>query len=380
MRRGIEWGVLVLALCAAPGGAAPARTAPPRTEPAAYYVVDAATGTVLAEKDAHKRWPPASMTKMMTVLLAMERVRAGGLALDERVPVSEWASKIGGSQVFLAPGETFTLRELLQAVMIASANDAAVAVAEYLAGSQTEFVRRMNERAKSLGLADTVYETPHGLPPEPGRPSDVSSAFDLARLGRELMQYPEAMEWARTPAAGFRNDTFQMMNTNHLVRGTFAGATGLKTGYHQGAGFCVTASATRGDLSLVAVVLGLPTKEESFAQAARLMNEAFAGYRVLVAARRATPVGEVAVSGGDAQAVHAITQDDFRLLIKRADDHGVMVEARIPRLVAAPVRRLQPLGDVVVRRGDDELARIPVVADQDVAATGWLAWWWNRSQ
>ena len=371
----------VLAATLATAGGALARNAPTRPaaspDPVAYYVADAETGEVLAEKDAHKRWPPASMTKMMTVLLAMERVRNGSASLSDPVHVSPWASKIGGSQVFLAPGETFPLGEMLKAVMIASANDGAVAVAEHMAGSTPAFVDLMNARAKELGLADTTYQSPHGLPPGAGQTADISSAHDLAVLGRELMRFPEVMQWAGTPTAGFRNDTLQMMNTNHLVRGTFQGATGLKTGFYVEAGFCVTATATRNDLSVIAVVLGEPTKQGSFTQAARLMNEAFAKYRVLVAARKGVAVGEVPVAGG-AEPVKAIATADLRVLLKRSEDKGVAVEARVPKQAAAPIRKQQSLGEVVVRRGDQEMGRVPVVADRDVAATGWLSWFWNR--
>jgi D-alanyl-D-alanine carboxypeptidase (penicillin-binding protein 5/6) len=340
--------------------------------------MDAESGTILSEHEAHKRWPPASMAKMMTVLIAMERVRQGTLTLDTPVRASAWASRIGGSQVYLAEGETFPLGELLGAVMIASANDGAVAVAEHIAGSTSAFVDLMNERARALGLADTTYQSVHGLPPAKGQTADLTSAHDLAVLAHELMRFPDVMRWASTPSAGFRNDTLQMANTNHLVR-TFAGATGLKTGYYHEAGFSVTASATRNDLSLIAVVLGLPTKGQCFAEAARLMNEHFAAYRIIAPARRGAPVGQVPVAGGVEENVQALALDDLRILVKRAEDRGVVVEARIPRLVHAPVRAHQPLGDIVIRRGEQELGRVGVIADRDVAATGWLSWLWNRS-
>ena len=360
----LTWGTL--------GGVTPVPAAP-----VAYYVIDSDGGTVLAEKDAHRRWPPASMTKMMTVLLAMERVRDGTLKLDEPVRASAWASRIGGSQVYLAEGETFPLGELLKAVMIASANDAAVAVAEHVAGSTAAFVELMNARAKALGLADTTYQSPHGLPPAKGQTADLTSAHDLAVLARELMRFPEAVRWGGTASAGFRNDTLAMANTNHLIR-TYAGATGLKTGYYREAGFSVTATASRNDLALIAVVLGLPTKEESFAEAARLLNESFATYRVVAPARRGAPVGQVPIAGGSEGSVRAMALGDLRVLVKRGEDKDVVVEARIPRLVQAPVRLREPLGDVVVRRGDQELGRVAVVAEREVPATGWLSWLWNR--
>jgi D-alanyl-D-alanine carboxypeptidase (penicillin-binding protein 5/6) len=355
-----------------------AATAPPAPGPVAYLVMDADSGAVLAEEEAHKRWPPASMTKMMTVLIAMERVESGSLSLGEPVRASAWASRIGGSQVYLAEGETFPLDELLKAIMIASANDAAVALAEHIAGSSAAFVDLMNARARALGLGDTTYQSPHGLPPGRGQTADLSSAHDLAVLGRALMRFPDVMRWAATPSAGFRNGTLEMSNTNHLVRGSFAGATGLKTGYYREAGFSVTATATRGDLDLIAVVLGVPGKRECFAEAARLMNEAFAGYRVIAPARRGAAVGTVTVAGGSDESVGAIAVDDLRVLVKRGEDRDVEVERRVPRLVQAPVRRRQPLGDVVVRQGERELGRVTVIADRDVGATGWLSWLWNR--
>jgi len=345
--------------------------------PEAYVVMDADTGTILAEKDAHKRWPPASMTKMMTMLLAMERVRDKSLSLDEPVRTSAWASRLGGSQVYLAEGETFPAGEMLKAVMIASANDAAGAIAERIAGSSGAFVDLMNARARALGLKDTLYQTPHGLPPAAGQTADISSAYDLAVLGRELMRYPEVMQWAAMPTAGFRNDTLQMTNTNHLVR-DYPGITGLKTGYYREAGFCVTATASRNDLNVIAVVLGLEQKADSFREAARLMNEAFATYRVVAPARRGAVVTRVAVSGGTIDSVQAVAVDDLRIIVKRAEDKGVAVEARVPKLVPAPVHQKQPLGEVVIRQGDRELGRVGVVADRDIPATGWLAWLRNR--
>src|SRR4029077_1385224 len=272
MRRVVAFAAVLFGMTAR---AALARDA---AAPVAYLVMDADSGTVLAEHEAHKRWPPASMAKMMTVLVAMERVRDRSLSLDTPVRTSAWASRIGGSQVYLSEGETFPLGDMLKAIMIASANDAAVAVAEHIAGSAPAFVELMNARAKALGLADTTYQSVHGLPPAKGQTADLSSAHDLAVLGRELMRFPDVMRWAATAQAGFRNDTLQMANTNHLVR-TYAGATGLKTGYYREAGFSVTATAIRNDLDLIAVVLGLATKQECFAETARILNENFAAYR-----------------------------------------------------------------------------------------------------
>jgi D-alanyl-D-alanine carboxypeptidase (penicillin-binding protein 5/6) len=368
---------MTLVVVGATAGAATPPPANPAPSAVAYLVADQETGTVIAEKDADKQWPPASMTKMMTVLIALEKVRDGAMKLDDPVSVSAKAASTGGSQVYLAAGETFTLGQMLEAVMISSANDASVAVAEHIAGSTTAFVDLMNARAKSLGLSGTIYRSVHGLPPEPGQEPDLSTARDLMTLGRELMRHPDAAKWGGTPEATFRNGTFVMRNTNHLVR-TYDGATGLKTGFYNKAGFCVTATAKRGDLSLIAVVLGSPTKQGNFGDAARLLSEGFANYRMVVAARRGVPVGSVPVSGGSEEGVKAMPIDDLRVLVKRSDDKQIAVEARIPRMVAAPVQRRQPLGQVVVRKGDQELASVPVIADGEVPAVGWLSWLWNR--
>jgi D-alanyl-D-alanine carboxypeptidase (penicillin-binding protein 5/6) len=359
-----------------PAAKAAATQEPTRNGPVAYLVMDAGTGTVLAEKDAHRRWPPASMTKMMTVLIAMERVRDKSMSLDEPVRASAWASRIGGSQVYLAEGESFALGDLLASIMIASANDAAVAVAEHV-GSTAAFVDLMNARAKALGLNDTTYQSVHGLPPAKGQTADLTSAYDLAVLGRELMRYPEIMRWAGMAQAPFRGGSLNMANTNHLVR-NFPGATGLKTGYYREAGFEVTASATRNGLDVIAVVLGVPNKASSFKEAARLMNEAFASYRMVSPAQRGASVGEVKVAGGLEDSLQAIAVDDLRVLLKRSEDKGLLIEARIPRLLRAPVKRGQALGQVVVQRGDETLGHVDVIADRDVPASGWLAWFWNR--
>jgi D-alanyl-D-alanine carboxypeptidase (penicillin-binding protein 5/6) len=355
--------------------AVPAATAATPPEPAAYYVVAADTDTELAARDPDRQWPPASLAKMMTALLALEQVHARKHSLAEPVRVSARAAAQGGSQVFLKAGETFSLGELLAAVMIPSANDAAVAVAEHLAGSIDAFVRRMNARARALGMTRTVYRTVNGLPPGAGKEPDLTTARDLARVARELMQYPEALGWSGTKEAPFRNGTLRMRNTNGLLS-RFAGATGLKTGHTWAAGFCLTATATRDDLTLVAVVLGLPTRSASLALATRLLSDAFERYRVVVAAWPGVAVGTVPVTGGVEGSVKALPARGLRVVVPRSEERLLVIEPRIPRQVTAPVRAQQPLGDLVVRRGAEELARVPVMANAAVDAAGWLAWLW----
>jgi serine-type D-Ala-D-Ala carboxypeptidase (penicillin-binding protein 5/6) len=327
--------------------------------------------------DGDKAWPPASMTKMMTVLLALEDVRDGRHTFAEPVQASARAERTGGSQIYLKTGETMTLGDLLAAAMIPSANDAAVAIAEHLAGSVEAFVDRMNARARALGLTGTEFHSPNGLPPPPGQPSDMTTARDLARLGRELMRFPDAMHWAGTTQYWLRNGTFVVKNTNRLLKG-FPGATGLKTGHTWAAGFSLTASADRGGLPLVAVVLGLPSREASFAAAERLLDDAYAQHRILQAAKGGTPVATVAVDGGTEASVTAIARDDLRLVVPVSD---VVVEQRLPRRVHAPVTRRERLGKLIVRRGAERFGSVPLVAAGEVESIGWLAWLasWVRS-
>jgi serine-type D-Ala-D-Ala carboxypeptidase (penicillin-binding protein 5/6) len=347
----------------------------PPGEPVGYCVVAADTDTELAARDADRQWPPASLAKMMTVLLALEQVHAGKHTLAEPVSVSAHAAQQGGSQVFLKAGETFPLGDLLAAAMIPSANDAAVAVAEHLAGSTDAFVRRMNARARALGMTRTVYRSPNGLPPEPGHESDLTTARDLIRVARELLQYPEALGWSGTRQTTIRNGTFVMKNTNALLS-RFAGATGLKTGHTWAAGFSLTASATRGDLTVLTVVLGLPTRAASFEAAGKLLGDAFDRYRLVVAARAGVPIGTVPVSGGVEGSVKALPVHELRVVLPRDDERQLVIEPRIPRSVAAPISAQQTIGEIVVRRGPDELGRVPVMADARVDAAGWLAWLW----
>ncbi len=358
---------------------APAGGAKSPFQPQAPYtaamLVDRDSGQVLFAKNEHLQWPPASMTKMMTVLIAMEQVRDGAIRLDDVVTASKWASKIGGSQVYLAEGEQFTLAELLASIMIASANDASVAVAERIAGSTDAFVAMMNARAKSLGLADSEFHSVHGLPPGKGQQPDLMSAADLVALGRALSAFPEVLEWAKTSEAPFRGGALQMRNTNHLVR-TFTGADGLKTGYYTAAGFEVTATAMRDGLRLMAVVLGAPTKHGCFDEAAKLLSTGFAGYRAIDAAHAGKPVGApIAVRSGKVAEVAGLAAGDLHLTVPRSGTGQVKVEVKVPQQISAPVKKGQVVGQVVVTRGSESLGSVDVVAAADVESTSWLSGW-----
>jgi D-alanyl-D-alanine carboxypeptidase (penicillin-binding protein 5/6) len=252
----------------------------------AAFVIDPATKKVYFEENADEVLPTASMAKMMTCLIAVERVSHNLLSLDKPVTISARASTMGGSQIYARQGQTFPVKTLLAAAMIQSANDAATALAEDIAGSNEAFAEMMNQRAKQLGLTRTTFYDPHGLPnPKEPERVDKMSARDLATLGIELMKYPLMRQYAKMPKFPFENGTFTagLTNTNHLVnpekRDYMPSATGIKTGYSEPAGFCITASAEKGGRQLVAVVMGARKRygpQSSFGIAARLMNEAFA--------------------------------------------------------------------------------------------------------
>jgi serine-type D-Ala-D-Ala carboxypeptidase (penicillin-binding protein 5/6) len=338
---------------AAPAGAEVYRSA---------IVVDADSGSVLFEKDAHRQNPPASMTKMMLMLIVAERVRDGSLRWDDPITTSAWASKVGGSQVYLKQDEVFPLSEMMEAIAIHSANDSSVAVAETVAGSSDAFVELMNQRAKELGMHDTVYHSPHGLPPGKGQQVDMSSAYDMAIVARELVKFPDVMKWSGTKEAPFRNGTMTLTNTNRLVRET-GWVDGLKTGYYREAGFNVTATAKRDNLRLIAVVMGAEQKRDCFGQAAQLLTKGFGEYKEMAAVKKGDVVANnIAVKDGKPGSVRVIAGDSLNVLAKRADKPNFSVELVLAGDVHAPLSANARVGDVVVKDGDKVVGKVPAVA------------------
>ena len=353
------------------------KSANEKAEPYAHAIlVESESGKVLFEKDAHTPVPPASMVKMMTTLIALEKVHNGTLRLSDPVTTSRWASQMGGSQVYLKEGETFTVEEMLEAVMIHSANDAATAIAEHIAGSTDAFVDLMNEKAQQLGLKETHYFDVHGLPAEAGQQDDEMSAYDLAMLGRELMKYPEAAKWAATVQAPFRDGKFTLYNPNHLLR-QFRGADGIKTGFHDKAGFCVTGSAKRGDLRLIVVVMGSHTKRDCFGSAARILNEGFSTYRMYTPVKQGTTLDrEAPVRGGVEERVAVAPSEDVKVLLKRGEEKKIAIEVQIPDRLSAPITAGQIVGEVVVKLDGVEIGKSPVTATKGIAqASFWKRWW-----
>jgi len=342
-----------------------AKPAPPNklTEPyTAALLMEPASGTVMFENNAHKPWPTASLAKMMIAMIVAEKLADGSLKPGDRIAASRNAAAMGGSQVYLKEGETFSLDDMMKAIMVHSANDASVAVAEYVGGSTEAFVGMMNREAVQLGMKDTHYYSVHGLPPAPGQQADISSAWDEALLARALIGYPQVMRWASIDTAPFRGGAFTLRNTNHLVR-TFPGCDGLKTGFYYAAGFNVVATAQRSGMRLIAVVLGSPRKGENFNSAAELLAQGFATYQMRVVGEAGAPVGQtLAVNGGSRASLRPVWGRNLSVLQKRGDDATLKVEFQFPAALAAPVRAGQQVGVGQATSGGKVLASAPLIA------------------
>jgi D-alanyl-D-alanine carboxypeptidase (penicillin-binding protein 5/6) len=351
----------------------------------AAYVLEPSSRRVLFAENADVPLPTASMAKMMTLLITMEEIQGGRLKLDDQVAISARASKMGGSQIYAKEGQTFPVQMLIAATMIQSANDAAEALAEKIAGSPEAFADMMNDRARALGMTNTHFVDPHGLPnANDPKAIDVASAHDLAILGMEVMKYPMLRVYAKTPTFPFSNGTFTagLTNPNHLInphkQNYYADATGIKTGYSGPAGYCVTASAKRGDLELVAVVMGAKTSSgplSSFGIAQRLFSEAFAQYRRVNIVKKGAVVGEAPVKEGQTKSVQAVAALDGSPLVKRGDEGSIKTQFT-GNTVTAPVHKGQPVGFVAVSLNGKLLGRVPAVAAADVAKQPWWRKFW----
>jgi D-alanyl-D-alanine carboxypeptidase (penicillin-binding protein 5/6) len=316
------------------------------------------------------------MTKMMLALLVMEAVKDGQMKLTDPVQTSRLASKMGGSQVYLKEGETFPVEEMMAALLIGSANDAAMALAERLAGSVEGAVRRMNERAAAFKLPRTRFGSVHGLPPGPGQEGDVTTPRDMARLSQELLKFPDVLRWTSAPEAPFRQGTFILRNSNRLID-RFPGADGLKTGHFHEAGYNLAATAKRGNLRLITVVMGAPTNRARFAEAARLLEEGFAQYVEVTVAKAGEPLApELRLPRAHGPFRPAAT-GDLRVLVRREEREAIRTAVEVQTGLRAPLGKGQPVGVLIVRVGDREIARAPVVAPADVrrAFFWWLTPW-----
>lgn len=350
----------------------------------AAYVIEPTTKQVLFAANEHMPLPTASMAKMMTCLIVMEEIRDGRLKYETPVNISARASRMGGSQVYLRAGSIWPVKNLIIATKVASANDAATALAEKVAGSVENFADLMNQRAQELGLTHSKFYDPHGLPNSTNPEMvDTMCPHDLAILGMELMKHPFMKALGVVAEMPFRNGTLERIyNPNHLINprkpNYMEDATGIKTGYTAKAGYCVTASATRNDMEVIAVVMGAKTgggPNGSFANANKLMNEAFVNYRMVVPAKAGTVVGTAQVTDGAAETVQVVAGSDAKALVKRGQERNIKINFN-GGTVAAPVKKGQRLGEIVIQNGNETIAKIPAVAAADVAKESfWKSLW-----
>ena len=338
-------------------------------EPKSALLMDAATGTVLYENNAHEALAPASVTKVMTLLLIMEAIDSGRIGWEDAVTASEAAAAKGGSQVYLKVGETMTVSDMVKSIAVSSANDCACAMAEHLAGSEAAFVDLMNKRAAELGMNDTHFVNCTGLDDDPAAKNHRTSAHDIAVMSRELLvNHPDIKNFTTIWMDTIRDGAFGLSNTNKMVR-YYPGCTGLKTGVTSGAGYCLSASAQREGMELIAVVMGAETSQDRFAACKGMLDQGFANYALYTP--NIQEGASVAVKLGQADSVAVIPEKIPQLLVERVKLPDVTAEISLSPQADAPIVQGQPLGTLTVRAGEEILAEVSLVAETEVPRLTW---------
>ena len=351
----------LLALLVLVSLAAPAAAEELAVDAQACLLMEKTTGEVLYAVNEHEQLEPASVTKIMTLLLVMEAIDSGSLHYDDMVTASAYACSMGGSQIWLKENEQMTVEDMLKAVCVASANDASVALAEHIAGSAEAFVEKMNQRAAELGMEDTHFVNPTGLPAE----GHVTSAYDIALMSRELiLHHPDIRRFTTIWMDTLRDGEFGLSNTNKLIR-YYEGATGLKTGSTDSALYCLSATAEREGMELIAVILKSPTSTQRFESAKVLLNYGFAAYD-LAEVEPEEPLTAIPVRLGTAASVTVEMEGEEKLLVTK-DKIGTMeVQTQLETELAAPVEKGQQVGTLTVTSGEEILAQLPLVAGETV--------------
>ena len=347
--------------------------APPEADCAAMILMEAKTGRVLAEKNADTPLPPASVTKVMTLLLIYENEACGKIKWDDEVTVSEHAASMGGSQIFLEAGEKQPAAELTKSVAIASANDAAVAMAEYIAGSESAFVEMMNKRAEELGMKNTVFKNACGLDTE----GHEMSARDIALMSRELItKYPQITEYTTkwqdtiTHKTKKGENEFGLTNTNRLIK-WYDGATGLKTGSTGNAKYCLSGTAKRGNMELIAVVMACPEPKLRFKEVMKLLDFGYANYMLSDGEPVGKVVSAVPVFGGEEDSVNAVVGESFSYLAEKGDKK-LTSEINLSNNIKAPVNAGDKVGEIIYAFDGEQVGKSPLTAEKDVAKSGFF--------
>lgn len=364
--------VFLLCMTLFPGNVLPVRATTEITAPSAI-LLEASTGQVIYEKNATERRSPASITKIMTLLLIFEALSEGKVSLQDEVVTSAHAKSMGGSQVFLEEGETQTLETMIKCIVIASGNDASVAVAEHIAGSEADFVEKMNAKATELGMVDTHFEDCCGLTDSDGH---YTTAKDVAIMSRELtVKYPEVFTYTRiwmediTHVTRRGSSTFTLSSTNKLLK-WYQWTTGLKTGSTSKAKFCISATASKDGMDLIAVIMGAPDPKERFHDAEKLLNYGFSVSNLYVDENK-EPLPQMRVEGGVEESVSLHYAEEFRYLdVTGRDLSAVEKELKLPESVKAPVMEGETAGQAVYRIGGEEIGRIAVLYDTSVEKAG----------
>jgi D-alanyl-D-alanine carboxypeptidase (penicillin-binding protein 5/6) len=358
--------VMVLVAVLLPVGAS---AAGPEVAAKSAVLMDMTTGQVLYEHNAHEMLPPASVTKVMTLLLIMEAIDSGRIGWDDTVTASESAAAKGGSQVYLKVGETMTVTDMVKSIAVSSANDCACAMAEHISGSEGAFVEAMNEKAKALGMEHTHFLNCTGLDDDPQASNHLTCAMDIAIMSRALMmEHPDIRKFTTIWMDTIRNGSFGLSNTNKLVR-FYPGATGLKTGFTQKAGYCLSATAQRDGMELVATVMGSESSRDRFNACKQLLDYGFANYALVTPQ---TEEGQVPVKLGTADTVKVMPKEKIQLLVDKAQRNQVNITTQLPDSIDAPVSKGQKIGTVTVRVGDQVVSEVPLLAQEAVPK---LSWW-----
>jgi D-alanyl-D-alanine carboxypeptidase (penicillin-binding protein 5/6) len=338
----------------------------------AYLVMEASTGRVLEGANAHLRWPPASITKLMVALLVMEKLSAHEIKLTDMITTSRDAMKIGGSQVFLNEGETFTLEELMKAMLIASANDAAYAIAEFIAGSKDKCVDLMNEKARALHMTDTEFHSVHGLPPSKGQEEDLTSAEDLAILARHLLKYPKLLEWTSSRSEPFRDSALIMVNHNKLL-GRVSAIDGLKTGFYRKCGYNIVATARKGDLRLIVVALGCPTAKIRDDFVEEKVNKFLPLYEMVSIVKKGETIDrEMVLTEGTLRKLKGVTSEGFSYPMPIKKKNALKKEIDLPEKMSGEIKQGQKLGELVVKLDEEVIGRVDIVSPIAVPKAGFF--------
>lgn len=349
-----------------PNKPANSRTAPTKKnqeEPyRAYIVVDANSGKVLEEVNSKTRRPPASITKLMVADIVMEKLVTNSIKLTDQITISKKAAAIGGSQVFLKEGEVFTLEELMKAMMIHSANDAAYAISEHIAGSAEQMIELMNEKAKLMGLNDTEFHSVHGLPPEKGKEEDLTTCSDLAILARDLLKHPKLIEWTSTQKDNFRNGEFVLTNTNKILS-EFPGTDGLKTGYYRESGFNIVCTAKKNELRFIAVVMGSPTGSIRDKVTIEKLKNAFAQYKMLNIVRKGEVIDkDVFLVDGKYKKMKGVAEKNLLYPVPVSKKGAVKKEIVLPEKIKGEIHEGQKLGEMVITLDNETIGKVNIVA------------------